>query len=120
MDDTAAALLRSMEDGQFIEDMGTEVRNAIAALRKRASDTNLRAKGEITIKLKLTHDPKNVLEVEGAITTKLPKAARGTSIHWTSDDGDILNRKPEKQLELTAVTGAKAQNDPKQPAIKAV
>lgn len=111
-DDSFAVLFRSMEDGAFSDGAGAELRAALVALRKRAADTNLRAKGALTITVKLEMDPKGVLETEGQIAVKLPKPVRGRSIHWTDIDGDILNRKPEKQLELRAVaTKAEPANE---------
>ena len=53
-DDSGAALLRSMEDGAFVNALGHEVRRAIVAL-----------KGTVTVNLTLTHDPRG-LTVIGA------------------------------------------------------
>jgi len=116
-DDSFAVLTRTMEDGGFLDAAGAEVRAAIQKLRKQAADTNLRKSGTVTIKIKLTHDPKNVLETEAEIAVKLPKEKRATSVHFTSEDGDILNRRPERQLRLDEIPGGKgAANTTEKPA----
>lgn len=105
-DDTGAALLRSMEDGTFINAFGGEVRNAIKSLRRTADKKGGKAKGKVTLVLDLAVDAKGVLESEGGITVKLPKPTRQRSIHWTDEEGDILNRRAERQLELRVHEGS--------------
>lgn len=120
-DDSFAVLTRTMEDGCFLDAAGAEVRTAIKKLRKLAADTNTRKSGTVTIKIKMTHDPKSVLETEATIETKLPKEKRSTSIHFTGEDGDILNQRPERQLSLSEVQGGKAtKNKPAAAQPKAV
>jgi len=119
-DDSFAVLTRTMEDGGFLDAAGAEIRAAIVKLRKQAADTNLRKSGTVTIKIKLTHDPKNVLETEATIETKLPKEKRATSIHFTSEDGDILSRRPERQLSLSEVGKTKAAEKPAPAQPKAI
>jgi hypothetical protein len=126
-DDTFAAWVRSAEDGQLVHELGGEVRQSIVHLRKHAEKTNKRAKGVLTLKIKLEVDPKGIMETEAEIAAKLPKLTRARSVHWTDEDGDILNRRPEKQLELRGVTGnggaaapAAPTKDPAAPAVKAM
>lgn len=104
-DDTFAALLRSAEDGVLVNALGGEVRAAIKHLGKHANKTNRRAKGVLTLKIKLEVDGKGYLETEGDFSVKLPKLSRARSFHWTDEDGDILNRRPERQLELKGING---------------
>jgi hypothetical protein len=126
-DDTFAALLRSAEDGNLINVLGAQTRDAIKRLRKHADKNNRRANGTLTIKIKMGVDAKGFMETEGDIAVKLPKSTRPTSVHWTDEEGDILNRRPERQLELKAVapTGSTEPapsnvKDIKGPAVKAM
>lgn len=124
-DDTFAALLRSAEDGNLVNALGAVTRDAIKRLRKHADKNNRRASGTLTIKIKMGVDAKGFMETEGEFTAKLPKSTRPTSVHWTDEEGDILNRRPERQLELRDVKAAAEPagapvKDIKGPAVKAM
>lgn len=106
--DTFAALLRSAEEGNLINELGGEVQDAIKQLRRHADKTNRRAKGVLTLKVKLEADGKGVLETEAEFSVKLPKLTRARTIHWADEEGEILNRRPEKQLELKGINGGAA------------
>ena len=102
-DDCFDALTRTMEDGALVNDLGRKVRDTIIELRAQAEATNLRKSGTVTLTIKLTHDPKNVLESTATIKVKVPEVKRGTSIHFTTEDGDISSRRPERQTSLQEV-----------------
>jgi len=123
--DTGAALLRSMEDGTFINAVGNEVQAAIKSLRQTADRKGGRVVGKVTLTINLAVGKKGDLESVGAIAVKLPKSKRETSIHWVDEEGDLLSRRPERQLDLKlhetkGEAEAEAKSPPKKTATPAV
>lgn len=114
-DDCFAVLMRSAEDGSLSDDVGRMLRDTIVELGAQAERTNLRKKGVFNLKITITRDPGVVMETTAEITTKLPKMSRATSIHFVSDDGDISNRRPERQISLDAVQGGKTDPEKAKP-----
>ncbi len=111
-DDNFAALVRGAEDGVLINELGAELRAAIKHLRQHAGKTNKRAKGVLTLKIKLEADGKDILEHETEFTTKLPKLGRPISVNWVDEEGNILKGRPQKQLDLRDVSAPAATVTP--------
>lgn len=98
--DTFAALLRKLEDGEFINVAGHEVQSFFAKLRALAFKKNGRAVGKITIEIKLPMSKDGYAMPVASITCKLPSSSRDESMIYVDEDGDLMARPIEKQLTM--------------------
>lgn len=117
--DTAAALLRKLEDGTFMNYAGAKVQAFFADLRSVASRKgNGRATGEIVIKIKMSMGKDGYALPVASINTKAPTVARPESMIFVDAEGDLMARPVEKQLALKGIEGGAA--DAPKPVVQAV
>lgn len=96
-------VLDTLEDGELhrelsrtVQDMNNDL-GAIAA----AGGT---AKGELTIKLKFSHDRNGTVQIASDIATKMPKATRQKSMFWLLPSGNLSGENPRQtKLPLRSV-----------------
>lgn len=119
--DTAAALLRKLEDGTFLNYAGAEVQRMLASLRATATKKNGRATGEITIKIKVPMGKDGYALPVASIKCKMPEMARDESMIFVDEEGDLMSRPVEKQMKLKGVDGGAATaSDQIKPASKSM
>lgn len=118
--DTLAALLRKLEDGDFINHAGAKVQQLLADLRGIASRKGSRAVGTITITIRVPMGKDGSALPVGDITCKKPKVTRDESLIFVDEDGDLIAKPVEKQLSLKMHDGGAptAAKDPAKPASK--
>lgn len=92
------AFLRSVDGGSFEVELAEEMYKLNGMLAQIASQ-NGKAKGEITIKLKLEHDPKGRVDISTDVAVKTPKVARSKSVMWVTRGGNLSDKNP-KQADL--------------------
>jgi hypothetical protein len=105
-------LLQSLEDGQLLVDLGDKLQEMNDKLAKQADNVG-KAKGELTLKLKLTCDSQGgTVMIDSEIVVKEPKAPRGRSVFWMAKGNILANENPRQtKLPLREVTFTKAHRD---------
>ncbi len=121
--DTAAALLRKLEDGTFLNYAGGEVQRLLSHLRALAAKKNGRAVGEVTIKIKIPMGKDGYALPIATLKCKAPEMARDETMIFVDEEGDLMSRPVEKQLVMKGIDGGAAAaaapaNEPKKPASK--
>lgn len=117
--DTAAALLRKLEDGTFMNHAGAKVQAFLAEMRFVASRKgNGRSNGEINIKIKMSMGKDGYALPVASISCKTPQVARAESMIFVDAEGDLMARPVEKQLALKGIEGGAA--DAPKPVVQAV
>lgn len=92
----AAAILGFLEGGQLMADLGDEITAVTAKLKELATVPKKKVKG--TLSLALAFEVQDgILTIESAITTKLPKEGRRTSMCWVLEDGSLSTEHPQQQ-----------------------
>ena len=92
-------------------------------LRALAAKKNGRAVGEVTIKIKIPMGKDGYALPIATLKCKAPEMARDETMIFVDEEGDLMARPVEKQLELKQVAGgasATSTNEPKKPASKAM
>jgi hypothetical protein len=100
---------QDVADGDFQRDASEELFALTGALRDEALRVNGKVKGEITIKLNISIDPRGVIGVDQDIKTKKPKIRRATAQAWITAGGNITLQHP-RQLTLP-VREVRTEND---------
>lgn len=91
--------LSQVEDGELNAELGRELAMVNEKLAELAVDGDCKVKGELSVKLSITHDERGTVEVVGIVSTKLPKRKRGRSIFWVGPGG-VLETSNPKQTKL--------------------
>ena len=117
--DTAAAFIRKLEDGTFLHFAGGELQALLQKLRATAARRGARVTGEFTIKVKIPMGKDGYALPVASVTTKAPQMARGETMIFVGEDGDLMSRPVEKQLTMKGIDGgAKPASGPATPASK--
>jgi hypothetical protein len=81
--------------GQLSRGMTNEqLNNHLKAVSKAVMDTN--GVGEVTLKLKIKPNGNGGVTITDEIKTKVPELARGVSMFFTDDEGNLLQRDPRQ------------------------
>jgi hypothetical protein len=95
---SAGDFINLLEDGQLSYDMTEQLKEVAAQMRAVANSTGGKAKGELTLKLKLSCEG-DAFHIEGDIKTKMPDLPRRRSIMWQDDTG-AFTRFPPNQTQM--------------------
>jgi hypothetical protein len=95
---TFGRLLASLEDGELESEATHKLARLTLELIKQAENQG-KAKGELTLKLKLSADSGGTVTIDGAVDTKEPKPLRARTHLWLDKTGALLNENP-KQTKL--------------------
>lgn len=95
---TFGRLLAGLEDGELESEATHKLQRLTLELIKQAEHQG-KAKGEFTIKLKLTADSGGTVSVDGDIVVKEPKPLRARTHLWLNKSGELLSENP-KQTKL--------------------
>lgn len=110
-----AVLLSSLEDGQLLVDLSTKLHELNNKLALAAENVG-KAKGELTLKLKLSADAGGTVQVDGEILCKEPKPGRARSVLWLSKGNNLVSENPRQtKLPLREVPGAGPARDVPKP-----
>jgi hypothetical protein len=108
---SAGTLLQSLEDGQLLEDLSTNVLELNTKLTKHAEAVG-KAKGEIRLTLKFVADQGGTVSIDSDITIKEPKALRARTVLWTTKSGHLSSENPKQtKLPLREVDRPAAARD---------
>lgn len=106
--------LQSLEDGQVLVDLSTELHRLNDAIARQSEQTGS-AKGELTLKLKIVCTEFSKVTVEADIASKPPKAKRGKSWLWFTRGNNLTNENPKQPTlfprEVTAPVQPTAARD---------
>ena len=104
-------LLQNLEDGQLLVDLGDKLQRLNDELSKQAENVG-KAKGELTLKLKLSCDQGGTVMIDSDIVVKEPKAPRARTVCWMTKGNVLANENPKQtKLPLREVTFSKETKD---------
>lgn len=104
-------VLQALEDGQFVADASDKLHELNTKLRKQA-EARGKAKGEITIKLKMLADEGGSVNIDGEIAIKEPKPVRARTVAWLTKESVLATENPRQtKLPLREVPAAKTPKD---------
>ncbi len=92
-----ATLITMIEDGRLHHELCGELRELIEALR-HAGSVGTKVKGRLNLALNFTFDGET-MTVAGEMKSAKPKAPRGSSVFWTTEDNVLSTRHP-RQMDL--------------------
>jgi hypothetical protein len=91
-------IFSQLEDGQLSLDATTRLAELCAELSRQADATG-KAKGTLTLKLKITAERGGVVDIDADVAIVKPKLPRHRSVMWVNPKGALSNENP-KQLSL--------------------
>lgn len=92
----AQTIIGILERGDLAASLSEEISGTLAEMKDRSDQApKEKVKGEISLKLKLTMEMGTVTIV-GELASKRPKAPRGSSFFWVTDDGDLTTEHPHQ------------------------
>lgn len=94
-----AKFLSDLADGAAHAELSTELHGLVKALSDESDRTSRDAKGELTLKLRLSVAPNGTVTVNYDVAAKDPKPARSHGVFWVSPGGNLVNENP-KQAKL--------------------
>ena len=104
--------LAEIEDGQLHHELTEALGDLVRVLMEhRPAKGTGRVKGTLNLSLTLTVD-RNVCEVAGDFKVAKPRAPRGRSIFWPTDDGRLSRYDPRQQtMHFRDVNDAKTPKE---------
>ena len=107
------ALIQNLEDGQLLNDLGDKLLELNGKLAKQSAIVG-KAKGELTLNIKLAADQGGAVQVDAEITMKEPKSPRARSVLWLTKDNRLANENPRQtKLPLREVPAPKEAREPR-------
>jgi len=91
--------LALVADGAALSECSTELQRAVSLIRSEAEARDEKVSGSITVKLKITIDPKGHADVGYDILVKEPKKTRPDTLFFVTK-GDNLSDEMTKQPKL--------------------
>jgi hypothetical protein len=88
-------LLQNLEDGQLLNDLTDKLVELNGKLAKQSAAVG-KAKGELTLKIKLASDQGGTVQIDAEITMKEPKPPRARSVLWMAKDNNLANENPRQ------------------------
>lgn len=107
-----APLLTALEEGALHEDASVQLRDLNRKLMLHAEQFG-KAKGSITIVIKLSAARGGSVDVDGDVTTKTPKPIRSRSVMWFTQGANLTGKNPRQQeLPLRDVSAPPTKDVP--------
>jgi hypothetical protein len=105
-----ARFLSILQSGDVEYDASCKLRDLVADLKAFADDFNQTGKGELTLKLKISVDPSELVQVNHEIIVKKPKRKSKLSNLWLDADGNVVPTDPRQQTlpGIRAVAGGRS------------
>lgn len=92
----AATVIGMLERGDLAVSLGEEITGTIAEMYGQSEERpKAKIKGEVTLKLKFEMEDRAVT-ISGDVTSKRPKAPRGSSYFWATEDGELSLEHPQQ------------------------
>ena len=105
---TFGQLVQSLEDGQLVADLGDKLQDLNGKIARSAESIG-KAKGELTLKIKLNAEIGGTVQIDSEITVKEPKMPRARSVMWLNKDNNLSAENPKQtKLPLREVPPAAA------------
>jgi hypothetical protein len=92
-------LVESLDYGAAAVELNTELGNVLRNLHEHARKTQAAGAGEVSLKVKVGITAKGQLTFAYDVNAKGPKPARGESVFWMNDRGQLVTS-PPKQLKM--------------------
>lgn len=93
----AQTIIGMLEGGELAQALSGDITETLTKL-KSLSDTmgrKAKVKGKVTLTLDFEVEAGSV-NVQAGIDTKVPKAPRGSSFYWITDDGSLSTEHPQQ------------------------
>lgn len=90
----ATQIIGMLERGDTAAALTDEITHALTALQDQAGQ-KAKVKGTVSLKLNFTVEGQSV-EIEAEIASKLPKAKRGRSFYFLTQDGQLSTEHPQQ------------------------
>lgn len=93
----AQTIIGMLEGGELAAQLSTDITETLARLKELGDVMGRKAKvkGKVTLALDFEMEA-GAVTVAAAIETKVPKAPRGTSYYWVTDDGSLSTEHPQQ------------------------
>ena len=94
----AQVIIGMLEHGDLAAQLTTDISETLSKLKERAAEggKKAKAKGKITLTLDFEVDAAGATVVHAGIETKVPKAPRGESFFWVTEDGALSTEHPQQ------------------------
>lgn len=92
-----ALLLQGLEDGDLQSELTAKLKKLTLELVKQASAAG-KAKGALTLKLKLIADNGGTVSIDGDVIIVEPKPLRSRTMMWVDKGGVLLAANPKQTL----------------------
>lgn len=93
----ATTLIGMLERGELAEELSNTLVDTLRTLKDIAGGKkDVKAKGEVSLKLSLAVDG-DAVTIHAEVSSKTPKAPRGSSFFFVTDDGEITTEHPRQR-----------------------
>jgi hypothetical protein len=105
-----ARLIEGVGGGDLLADLSNNQHELMSSMQTMANYTEMKIKGELTLKLKQTTDHRGNVSFDWDVSIKKPKRKRITAQAWTDKSGNVVFQSP-KQPDLPGLREVKITND---------
>ena len=92
----AQTIIGLVEGGQLAHDFSREITDTLAKLKELSGDRpKVKIKGHASLKLAFELE-NGAVTIVAEIDSKTPKAPRGSSFYWVTDDGSLSTEHPQQ------------------------
>lgn len=93
----AQTIIGMLEDGELAAALSSDITETLTKLKELADSQGRKAKVKGKVVLTLDFEVEaGAVTVGAGIDTKVPKAPRGTSFYWLTDDGSLSTEHPQQ------------------------
>lgn len=93
----AQTIIGMLEDGELAAALSADITETLTRLKELSDSQGRKAKlkGKVVLALDFEVEA-GAVTVTAGIDTKVPKAPRGTSFYWLTDDGSLSTEHPQQ------------------------
>lgn len=93
----AKTLIGFLDRGELVQDTMTKLTEMLVLLKEFSDGAGPKAKFKGKVTLEIEAEVQNgMVTIVGAITAKVPKKPRGTTVFWLTDDGELSTEHPHQ------------------------
>lgn len=91
-----SVFISQLADGAAHSELSGELHELAKMLQDTAVNTSGTAKGELTLKLKLSIEPNGITAITYDVATKKPKTSRPSAVAWLSKGLNVVFQNPKQ------------------------
>jgi len=119
-----AYIIQHVADGEAHREASAVLQELIKTISDRARLSNSDASGEMTVKFKLTVDPRGVADVVYDVSSKLPRVKKVASTMWVTRGGNLSVDSPRQTrlplMDVSAPTNEVRNIDPETGEVRSI